>query len=148
VTHDVAFKLNCASESEIANHLRHCDQVFVPSLSSRVSIDAYATKLFQRAQRFEAWHDIQMMGLVAVYCNDPMKHAAFITSVSICPCYQGMGFANKLLSNCIHHLKAQSFIQIELEVACHNTNAVKLYRKLGFIECHANDLYITMTLPL
>ena len=74
---------NRASAAEIDAHLRACDDSFAPALSRRVDIDAYASKIAARAERFEAWANDRLVGLLAAYCNDPERRVAFVTSVSV-----------------------------------------------------------------
>jgi ribosomal protein S18 acetylase RimI-like enzyme len=126
------FGVNRASAAQVAGHLQACDHAFVPPLSERVAIGAYARKIAEKAQRFEAWADGELVGLVAVYCTDPEKRGAFITSVSVAPEWQGRGIASQLVGRCLEHVRAIGFGRIELEVDSRNTGAVALYGKCGF----------------
>jgi len=146
--HNVMYKMNSADALDIANHLHICDPYFNPSLSSRLLINTYANKLFEKSQRFEFWDDCSLIGLVAAYCNDPLQRTSFITSVSIIPTYHGQGLAKKLILICIDHLKQKSFTSIELEVYDQNNIAKNLYHNLGFSESHNNGSYLTLTLPI
>lgn len=126
------FALNKADASQIAMHLRACDSVFVPPLSGRINIDDYARKIADKAQRFEAWTNGDLIGLAAVYCNDPDTQIAFVTSVSMLPIWQGQGIASQLMTNCLNHVRKLGFHHIELEVDAGNTVARALYEKQGF----------------
>lgn len=121
-----------ASEQGIYAHLSHCDAVFVPPLSSRVETGAYASKIAARAERFEAWSNGELLGLVAVYCNAQDRNTAFITSVSVLPGWQGKGIASQLMANCMARVRELSFKHIELEVGGNNEAAIALYEKYGF----------------
>lgn len=121
-----------ASEEGIFAHLSRCDSGFVPPLSSRVETGVYACKIADRAERFEAWSDGELVGLLAAYCNAPDKSAAFITSVSVLPGWQGKGIASQLMANCMAHVRNLSFERIELEVGGDNEAAIALYAKCGF----------------
>lgn len=130
---DYQFTKNQSSQEDIQEHLLACDKNFVPSLSSRVQLPQYALKLFQRAERFEAWHMNKLVALVAVYANNLADKTAFITSVSVMPEHMGKGLAGELLRNCFAQLKALTFQKVFLEVSPSNEKAVKLYKKLGFM---------------
>ncbi len=124
--------LNKASESEIADHLLCCDAEFVPPLSGRVEISAYAKKIASKAIRFEAWAEGVLVGLLVVYCNDRERQSAYITSVSVLREWMRRGIASDLIEQCIEHVKELGFGRIELEVDSENVGAIKLYREKGF----------------
>lgn len=142
------FCLNRADVVELANHLKHCDAGFMPPLSARVDIDAYAQKLSDKAMRFEAWYAGALVGLVAAYCNDPTKRAAFVTSVSVIPVWKGQGIAARLLAWCLTHVGREGYAVIELEVDKHNQAAVALYQKYGFFTTKTCRTLLIMNLAL
>jgi len=126
------FFIDKASEEQIAAHFSACDDSFVPPLGGRVNINDYAQKIAQKAARLEAWAADELVGLVAVYCNDSKGCVAFITSVSVLPTWQGRGIASQLVARCIDYARGLDFSRIELEVDDHNRAAVCLYEKHGF----------------
>lgn len=130
---------NHAGAAEVAAHLRACDASFVPPLSERIDIDTYSAKIVDQAERFEAWTDGRLAGLVAAYCNDPARRACFVTSVSVVPDCQGRGIASRLLGACVAHARRAGFKHVELEVNHHNTAAADLYRKQGFAAVDSRD---------
>jgi ribosomal protein S18 acetylase RimI-like enzyme len=139
---------NKSSLHDVFQHLKVCDEAFIPRLSSRVNLDAYANKIINNADRYEAWQGDRLAGLIAAYCNAQDKRNAFITNVSVIPSCNGMGIANKLMSHCIQTLQQHSFKQIQLQVAEVNQPAIKLYQKFGFSsECNSGTSLI-MTLAL
>jgi ribosomal protein S18 acetylase RimI-like enzyme len=129
----VEFCLNKAADAEIVDHLFRCEADFFPRLSGRVEISSYAQKIARKATKFEAWADGMLVGLVAAYCNDPERHMAYITSISVLREWMQKGIAHRLLSWCIKHVKEVGFDGIELEVNSENRPAIKLYEKNGFI---------------
>lgn len=128
---------NRADATQVAAHLRACDAMFVPPLGGRVDLDAYARKIVQRAERFEAWSGDLLAGLVAVYCNHAERGSAFVTSVSVLPPRHGEGIALRLMQGCISYVRATGFARIELEFDLENGAATALYRKLGFTATRA-----------
>jgi ribosomal protein S18 acetylase RimI-like enzyme len=132
MSNEIANRVNQSSAAEIAAHLLRADASFEPALSSRIDIRAYAQKLQDHAVRFEAWLGEELVGLVASYCNQPDKDKAFVTSVSVLPLCQGRGIADRLMRQCIEHVRGLGFRQMELEVNQCSSPAVALYKKLGF----------------
>lgn len=124
---------NQADPVQIAEHLRACDATFTPPLSDRLKLTDYAKKIADKATRFEAWADGELVGLVAVYCNDTKSRTAFITSVSVLPGWQGRRIASQLVSQCIDYAERRGFRRIELEVCTQNLTAIYLYEKHGFL---------------
>lgn len=128
------FCMNKSSAAAIIEHLRACDDYFVPPLSGRLlGIDDYAHKIADKAVRFEAWAGDELVGLVAVYCNFNGGRRAFITNVSVLPECQGRGIASRLIIRCINHVRELDFARIELEVDDRNRAAVRLYERHGFL---------------
>ena len=127
-----AYRRDTASASQLAHLLRRCDAGFVPALSTRVDIDAYANKITANAARFEAWHGGELVALLAAYCNDKANGVAYITSVSVAPEWARRGIADALLSDCKRHARAAGMRELALEVDGANTAALQLYRKHGF----------------
>ena len=144
----VKYMLNMASEAELAEHLSHCDADFVPPLSGRVKIGAYAKKIASKAARFEAWSGDTLVGLVVAYCNDHEKHIAYITSVSVLREWMGKGISSCLMIQCIEHVKVSGMRQITLDVAIDNTPAKRLYEKHGFVVDKVNAPFVSMDLYL
>lgn len=142
----IEFANNRADAAHIAAHLRACDGSFVPSLSTRVELEAYAAKIAQFAERTEAWSGMKLAGLVAAYANDPERRTAFITSVSVLPAWHGQGLASRLLLACIERVRGLGFEGIELEVDVRNTAAKRLYSKHGFVIQASHDQTHTMRL--
>lgn len=126
------YSVNRSSASKITAHLLRVDACFEPALGSRVDIPTYAQKLHDRAVRIEAWAGGELIGLVAVYCNQPDRSKAFVTSVSVWLECQGQGIAGRLMRQCIEHMRGLEVDQIELEVDKRSLSAIALYQKLGF----------------
>jgi len=144
----VEYLSNKASEAEIIEHLSLCEFDFVPPLRGRVEITDYAKKIASKATRFEAWSGGTLLGMVAAYCNDQEKRIVYITSVSVLKEWIGKGIAARLMTQCIKYAKASGMGQINLEVACDNAPAIKLYEKIGFIVSKANAPFVGMNLTL
>jgi len=123
---------NTASPQQIEKHLRACDASFVPPLSGRVDLCAYAHKIWNKAQRYEAWDHGELVGLAAMYCNEQEGSGAFLTSMSTLAAERGRGIAARLVASCVEHARSRNLKWIELEVSDKNAVAVRLYEKHGF----------------
>lgn len=139
MTQAVEIRRNSAHHHVLVSHLSRCDPDFVPRLSMRVTIDEYATKLEQHADRFEAWVSDQLVGVVAVYCNDPGLEEAFVTSVSVDPVARHRGVASLLLHHALEHAAGLGFRRAALQVDRSNGRAMALYSRAGFIEASRDD---------
>ena len=137
----ILYTTGSSNESSVLLHLINCDDAFIPSLSSRVDIKSYATKIVEKAQRYEAWSNDELIGLVAVYCNSSDR-------LSVLPNFAGTGIASKLIQNCKDELSTIGFKSIELEVSCKNKIAIALYIKNGFNIVEKNSTVQKMKINL
>lgn len=144
----IEFRLNKASEAQIAEHLLRCDAEFVPPLSGRVEIVGYAKKIASNAMRFEVWAGDKLVGLVAAYCNDQERCIAYITSVSVLKEWARKGVSANLMKQCIEWAETLGMRQVSLEVASDNIPAIGLYEKSGFVIGEGQGSFITMNLYL
>lgn len=60
----------------------------------------------------------------------------WIQSVYVMPEYRGQGIFRAMYTKVIELAKEQKIAQVRLYVDRHNTNAQKVYQKLGMEECH------------
>lgn len=148
-TGDFRFTINETSEADISGHLLTCNDAFIPPLDQKVDIAAYARKIRAHAVTFEAWHENRLIGLVAVYCNDPGNDkTAYITNVSALAGFRGKGLASRLLSDGIRYARVHAFREICLDVNARNREAVTLYKKFGFEVFEKKDDFYKMKLRL
>lgn len=121
--------LDRADAAQLLEHLQACDASFVPPLSSRVDLAAYAAKLHARARRVEFWDAERLVGLVALYADNA---TGFISNVSVLPEAQGRGLAGQLLKATLDLGRELKLQGIALEVHADNAAALALYRRQGF----------------
>jgi len=125
------YRLDSVSAAELLTHLRAADAGFAPPLSSRIDLAGYADKLAAHARRIEAWQGDVLVGLIAMYANDPAQ-GGFITNVSVLPGHQGQGIAGELLTRTLALAGELKLPRLRLEVYADNTAALALYRRHGF----------------
>lgn len=131
----VTYRVRTASKTAILAHLLACDADYNPTLSQRVDLLEYTSKLSDKAATFEAWEGSSLVGLVAAYLNDMERGHGFITNVSVLQRFAGRGIAKTLLQTCVDEARRLGMDEINLHVARGNSQAIDLYRKIGFVEC-------------
>ena len=72
-------------------------------------LSEYAAKLSDRGERFEAWMNKTLVGLVAAYANNLQDRIAYVTSVSVLPEFQGVNIAGRLLTSCARFAESRDF---------------------------------------
>lgn len=140
----VVYKINQVKKDDIYNHLMMCSASFIPPLSSNVNIEAYAQKIDEKADTFEAWNEERLIGLVAAYCNNFDDQEAYITNVSVAASFRDMNIASNLLRMCIKHVESLKLNWIKLKVNKNNEKAINLYKKFHFSEIDYYDEFILM----
>lgn len=128
----LSYRQNHATAQDISKLLKTCDQDFIPPLSERVELNAYAARIEGNAVRFECWDGQSLVGIVAMYCNAPDKSQAFITNVSTAPAHRGSGISRKLLCSAVSHAQELGFETLSLDVHPEAVAAVSLYQSIGF----------------
>ena len=144
----IYYREQTASRVDIQAHLAACDDQFSPRLSARVNVHDYASKLFEQACTFEAWHEQSLAGLVAAYFHDPAGHCGFISNVSVLQRFSGGGLASRLMDMCTEKARKLRVRELRLEVASANSAAIRLYHKFKFVECGGSSTNLTMRLTL
>jgi len=135
-----------ASAEQVAQLLRACDAGFVPPLSARVDIDAYAAKLAAQATLVEAWDGDVLAGLVAIYCNNHDTGIAYVSNVSVAPAHTRRGIAGRLLREALARARAAGMHGAALAVHGANAAALALYRQHGFVPAGESGLELHMEL--
>jgi ribosomal protein S18 acetylase RimI-like enzyme len=136
---------NRAGHAALRRHFQGC--ALDSALAARVD-DGYIEKLLARAERFERWEGDELVGLVAIYCNDTAAGAAFVTMVSVVRPATGQGIARALLSEAIAHAASLGFDRVELEVAPSADGAIALYSSEAFAELSRTAESVRMSRPL
>lgn len=142
----VSYKVKTASKDEICSYLYSCSDNFSPPLKQRVDLDRYGEKIFDKAITFEAWHNKELIGLVAAYFNDSNGYSGYITNVSVTSYYMNQGIMTSLMNRCIEYAKQYGFKNIALEVSASNYSVIHLYEKFGFKEAETRGDTLIMNL--
>lgn len=63
------------------------------------------------------------------------RHKANLWGVFVAPSHRGLGIGRKLVSQAVGHALENGVRRINLQVFVPNTEAIKLYLTMGFVEC-------------
>jgi len=144
----IEFREGSATREDIQVHLEECAGDFHPKLSQKVDIAEYSEKIRTLARTFEACSGDRLVGLVAVYMNDRVTRAGFITSVSVAGDFAGRGIASALLDLCLETARREGMRRIRLEVNGGSDGAIRIYCAIGFVELARDGATISMELNL
>ena len=140
---NIEYKINKSDENDIIKHFNNCDKFFLETLKNRVNIVEYSKKIFEKATRFEAWNNKDLIGLVAIYLNG---ENGYVTNLSVSEKTTRQGIASNLFKQCINTLT--QLTTIELEVLEGNNAALSFYKKYNFEPIHNKGNIIYMRLKL
>lgn len=101
--------------------------------------DIYFRKIDKYASFEKYYVDGNLAGITAYYCNNLESKEAFITLVLVANNFRGLGIAQKLMKNVISAVKLKGFIKCSLEVSLKNSQVIRLYEKLNYVEDYRND---------
>lgn len=141
-------RVNQSVFEDVLAHLRACDSTFVPPLSERVELSSYAQKLVAHAIRVEAWFGKELVGLLALYEGADAGTSAYLTNVSVLPCWQGRRVASLLIAQYQKEISDGRIKILKLHVDARNLVALRLYQRIGFVEETEDGAQIPMSLQL
>jgi ribosomal protein S18 acetylase RimI-like enzyme len=75
-------------------------------------------------------------------CSRVREDVGHITQICVAKDLRGQGLGLRLIQACAENLRGRSFTGLTLTVTEENSNAVELYRKIGFIEKHSFDAMV------
>lgn len=116
--------------TKFLDFLQRVDKDFRHSISSKVDLREYATKLVNRAYVSTAIEGDQIIGLVALYCNDTEKRMAYIPFVAVDSRHRGRHISKALVASAIAYARGNGFKTIAVHTE--NPVALNMYVSLGF----------------
>ena len=135
-------KPNESDSTTIYNYLLKTDSYLTPTLSSRVDLKDYSTRLAHNATCFYVYDDSNLVGFGALYFK-PSPELSFGTYVSVLKEYQkemiGVDLLIMMVDYCEEHHSGGYWCAIRKS----NKQLVGLYKSLGFIikeeKCYPNS---------
>lgn len=112
--------------------LKSVDDLFAARLSSRVNLTEYCRKIMTHAVIVAAFHRGRVVGLCALYLDDPAQEAGFLTLIAVLKEFQGFGLGKTLLGAGVSEARSAGKRCLRLEVNSSNYRARRLYQQFGF----------------
>lgn len=129
----------------ILKSIKQCDNVFEESIVSRIDFTSLFHKICEYSIFLVAYVDEEIAGYLAFYANDLINKVAFITLLAVKSKYQNKHIGKKLIEMCELYAKNNGMLQIKLEVLNQNNNAIRFYKRNGYIFegiCSDNSQYM------
>ena len=118
------------------------DKWFIPPLSQRTDIRAYASKLYDKGFKFVCLKEGGIIGLCVAYINKAPDYS-FGSYTVVDPRFDGMGLGLIVTRNAINYAKEIGSAGFKLKMRAENKMLLKFYQKMGFEI--ANESYYTNT---
>ncbi len=128
---EIVTKYPPVREEQILTLLQEFDAEFVPRLSQRTDLPAYASRLAEHAVWIFAYENGVMTGHCAVYMNQ--KDCAFISSIAVKKARQGRGTGSLLWKRTQEEALVRGIPSIALKVYDKNAAGIRFYERHG---CH------------
>jgi ribosomal protein S18 acetylase RimI-like enzyme len=93
---------------------------------------AYAHKVYCRANVGLGIVGEDVAGVVVLYANDHLNYIAHIPMIVVSPIHRGRGIGRALMYEAIRRSRSHGMQQVALEVRATNANAIALYTSLAF----------------
>ena len=136
------------TQPQLVDLLRTYGDLLPAPLSSRMNLEAYASKLKTRGDIGVAVINEQIVGLQALYANDKHTLTAYLPFVAVLPAYQSRGLGKTMLSRALALARQRGMQRLQLEVARENLRAQGLYQSLGFRFVRGDGPSLLMELDL
>lgn len=121
------------SIAHVSSILFEFDNVFVPSLSTRIiSLDIYAKKIVDCGDVYTVEKDREVLGFVAFYLNDYITNTGYLAQIAIKPDSMIKGISYKLIKIFENKGYENGMKDLKLEVDNSNKRAINFYKKNGY----------------
>lgn len=109
------------------------DNLFCPSLSSRVDLETYIKKMYDNGTKQIYIENGAIIGLSVSYINKAPNYS-FGTYLLILPEYEGYGLGLAMVKNNLKYAKEIGCKEYRLRIRASNKMLYKFYKSMGFIE--------------
>ena len=113
--------------------IKLCDASFPSGICKRDNYDEIFDKIDKYAEFFVACSEGDVCGYAAMYNNNLVTKAAYITMIAVRDVYQGKQIGSRLMEVCIDSAVKMGMRTIRLEVSKSNLKAAAFYQKTGFV---------------
>lgn len=123
------------------NFFNEVDKDFVPSLTDRVNIEEYVSKLTNFAENLIYFRNGKVVASVSTYMNTEI---AFISSIAVKKQYNKRGIGSFMLHQTEKKAREYKCRRICLKVHCENKKAIIFYEKNGYKRSSMEEEWIMM----
>lgn len=121
------------TEDELFIFLQEVDSLFPIKLSDKIDLKELSSKFLSVGTIFSIYDENKLVALLAGYNNDFVNSKAYISVLAVLPKHQGKGYASQLIRDFTKDCKNKNIKRIELFTHKTNENAIKMYKKNGFM---------------
>lgn len=119
--------------NEVSDTLKRYEDLFVPSLSSKLNIFDYALKLVKNAVVMLIKKDnCPAVAFAAFYMNDSINKTAYLSTIGVSNACKGTGYGKILLSLAEKLAVEKNMKAFKLEVKKNNLSAIGFYEHMGY----------------
>lgn len=109
-----------------------------------VNIPQFVDKILTFATILTIIKQGELKAFIGFYDNDKNKEVAYLTIIAVCKECWHLGYGKKMLEFSINEIKQKGFKLYCLEVDQNNLNAIKLYKKYGFMRTGVENGIVKM----
>jgi ribosomal protein S18 acetylase RimI-like enzyme len=125
-------KVSVGKKSEISNFISEYDEEFTPSLSNRVNIQKYTSKLLKRGKNYVYEIEGNIKGLISFYANNYDKKEAYLSIILVAKKYRKSRVADRMMQKMNEYCKKENFQSIKLEMSSEKKGLKKWYESKGY----------------
>lgn len=124
-------KNNARDLTRLTAYLQLVDKDFEISLSSKIALSEYASKILQFGHIFViTTENDEILSCIGFYCNDMTSKIAYLSFLSTIKQASGKGYARILVKNAITFSKDNDMQKIYCDSI--NPIAIQIYKSIGF----------------
>ncbi len=121
-------------KEKIFEFLKEIDSDFPTPLSHKVDLAEYAKKLVEKATLCIIEENNQIVSLVVGYTKNTDNGIGYISVVGTLRRFRGKGCGARLMKEFIEKCRQNNLLGVHLYTAQENFSAIRLYKKLGFVD--------------
>lgn len=125
--------------SSIERFLLSVDQTFPVPLSQKQNLKDFAQKLLDKGTLCLRWEKDRIIAMAAGYTDQVVENRAYLSVVAVLPEAWGQGIATSLVKEFIEICENKGLEAVHLYAVASNTRAVRMYRKMGFVDWKISD---------
>ena len=122
------------SSQKINTFLKKIDSYFPVPLSQKQDLELFSQKLFEKATLALKWEENEIVAMVAGYTENLCNELAYISVVATVKEAQGRGYSKENILEFLEICKDKGIKAVHLYTTKNNMPAIKLYKKIGFVE--------------